>query len=191
MKKISIGILVFCLISLSCQTNSLQGTLTLYENEQEKIDGEKIIKRITVLVANDINAVDNNGYTSLMYASQYGYTKLVKSLIVAGADVNKIHNTVGSTALIIAANSKILDALLEAGATIESKDTLGMTALHWAAFRGQADAVKVLIKAGADIDSKTNANHTALRWAAFNEHSEIVRLLIKESERKRKEISKL
>lgn len=147
MKKISIGILVFCLISLSCQTTSLSDAIALYENEQAKIGNERIIKLIAVLVANDINAVDTNGYTPLMYASQYGYTKLVKSLIVAGADVNKTNNRIGTTALITGANAEVVDALLQAGANIESKDALGMTALQWAAFNEHLEVVSLLIEA--------------------------------------------
>lgn len=53
----------------------------------------------------NVNSQDNNGFTALMFASEYGDTKLARILIDAGADVN-IKNNNGDTSLIIAYQSQ-------------------------------------------------------------------------------------
>src|SRR5271154_2711149 len=73
----------------------------------------------------------------------------------------------GSTALIEAAKSGYVDMielLLEAGADIEAKDTLGSTSLIRAA--RNAEMMKQLLEAGANIEAKDHRGQTPLIWAA-------------------------
>ncbi len=57
--------------------------------------------------------------------------------------------------------------LLKQGADVNAAQADGMTALHWAAQRGDAELTKMLVFAGARVDALTrNGNYTPLHLAA-------------------------
>lgn len=64
----------------------------------------------------NINAKTRNGWTALMYASDYGYLDMVKFLVKNGADINAITDE-GYTALNVALDKEVENFLIEAGAT--------------------------------------------------------------------------
>ena len=77
----------------------------------------------------------------------------------------------GPTDIVAAAQAKnvaTVKKLLKDGADVNAATGDGMTALHWAALNGDADAVKVLVAAGARLEALTrnagggNANLLAL-----------------------------
>jgi len=79
----------------------------------------------------DVNSVDNNGWTPLMVASDWGQTTLIELLLNKGANINA-KKTDGKTALMIAAEggkSEGVELLLKNGADLRAKDNLGKTAL--------------------------------------------------------------
>jgi ankyrin repeat protein len=49
-----------------------------------------------------------------------------------------------------------LQACLDSGAAVDSRDSEGCTALHFAADRGQPEAVMLLLAAGADINAQVS-----------------------------------
>ena len=62
---------------------------------------------------------------------------------------------------------------------VDGKDSLGRTALHWAAMNGHEAAVKLLLEKGVDLESKdTGSGRTPLSWAAENGHEAVVKLLL-------------
>jgi predicted nucleic acid-binding Zn-ribbon protein len=99
----------------------------------------------------DVNAKDTEGWTVLMYASEYGHTEIVKLLLESGADVNA-KTEYGNTALICASvngYTEIVKMLLEAGADVNVKSECGYTALMYASEDGHKDMVKLLLENGA------------------------------------------
>ncbi|HBT82140.1 MAG TPA: hypothetical protein DEB35_01465 [Desulfuromonas sp.] len=62
--------------------------------------------------------------------------------------------------------------------TIYTKNCLGETPLHFAAIRGDVEAVEALIKAGADINAQGEHHYSPLHEAVEQGHPEVVRLLI-------------
>lgn len=62
--------------------------------------------------------------------------------------------------------------------TIDTPDKTGMTALHWAVFRGHELCVRLLIDRSADIDAYQKGLNTPLLLAAAAGHETIARLLI-------------
>ena len=73
-----------------------------------------------------------------------------------------------------------LKTLVAAGKDVNAAQGDGMTALHWAADRGDAPMVDVLLKAKASVTATTRAaGYTALHIAAKGGHSVIMVALLK------------
>ena len=68
--------------------------------------------------------------------------------------------------------------LLEKGAHVDSKDTVGRTPLWLAAQNGHEAVVKLLVEKGAHVDSKNTDGWTPLWLAARNGHEAMVKLLV-------------
>ena len=69
--------------------------------------------------------------------------------------------------------------IIREGANVNATNGYGQTALHWAAWNGYIEIVKLLIKYGANINFKDKWGRTALHYAACNGHTEAVKILIK------------
>lgn len=77
--------------------------------------------------------------------------------------------SLGMTPLHLAAylgDSKAVQSLIEAGATIDLADRAGATALHRAAQGGDKTCVRALIKAGANVHATDVEQNTPLHYAA-------------------------
>ncbi len=69
--------------------------------------------------------------------------------------------------------------LIRQGADVNAAQADGMTALHWAATRGDASVSKMLVAAGARVDAFTrNGNYTPLHLAAKSGRAEAVKVLL-------------
>lgn len=69
--------------------------------------------------------------------------------------------------------------LLRDGADVNAAQGDGMSALHWAAERGDAPMIAVLIRAGAEVQAATRiGEYTPLHLAARNGHAEAVQALV-------------
>ena len=71
-----------------------------------------------------------------------------------------------------------IKALLDAGAEINSKDALGRTPLHMAAFYGRPKTTELLISRGADINAKDRVEMTPLHAAVLSGGRQEVELLL-------------
>ena len=71
-----------------------------------------------------------------------------------------------------------LAALIDGGANVDAPQADGATALHWAAYWDEADALEGLIQASADVDARNDYGATPLWAACANRHAgAVVRLL--------------
>ncbi|MBR5888341.1 MAG: ankyrin repeat domain-containing protein, partial [Akkermansia sp.] len=120
-------------------------------------------------------------YDSKLYdAAENGETELVKLLIAAGADVNKVVKD-GRTPLYWAAIKGLTDCvklLIAAGADVNKADEDGKTPLYKAVERDRTECVKLLIAAGADVNKEDKYGTTPLYRAVDKGHTECVKLLI-------------
>jgi uncharacterized protein len=69
--------------------------------------------------------------------------------------------------------------LIRQGNDVNAAQADGMSALHWAARRGDANSAQVLLFAGARVDAVTrNGNYTPLHLAAREGRADVVKLLL-------------
>jgi hypothetical protein len=109
--------------------------------------------------------------TPLLIATSRGSPELVKRLLKNGADTRLLTIFGKRTILHIAAmwnRSESAGMLIEAGASLEQKDTIdGRTALHEAVFRAHRrhKTVRVLLAKGASVNATDDAGRTPLHIA--------------------------
>ncbi len=123
---------------------------------------------------------DECQWTPLMRSAQNKHLEASKLLIEAGADVNA-RDKGGYSVLMVASgsnNADILTLLTQKGARLnEQEDSLGWTALIWAAKEGHYENVSALLDAGADINLKDSTGKTAYDWSIENGHNAIAEKL--------------
>lgn len=135
----------------------------------------------------DIETIDSNGRTPLMWAATNGNAELAEMLLECNADP-RVGNNRGRTALHLAAENnqlQVVRQLLKHGADPSAVSDGGWTPLHNAAQNGHEDIVQLLLersKIGAKDTVDPNAElyngMTPLHWAAFNGHENVVRFLL-------------
>lgn len=117
----------------------------------------------------DPDAKDAGGHTPLYcLANEYsasGGGSVVRALVRAGAKVNANDGVKHCTALHMAArrgNVEVAEALLDGGADIEARDSLGDTPLRRSVNCGRTEVAGLLLTRGADLYAKGNKGLTPL-----------------------------
>lgn len=77
----------------------------------------------------------------------------------------------------------IMQILLEYGAIIDVKDSIGHTPLHYACGCGNIDAIKLLIDHHARLNYQDEGGNTPLHLAAYAGHYDVVKLLLSKNAR--------
>lgn len=133
----------------------------------------------------DINAVDEKGFTPLQTAVEYGHLDIVRYFIEKLHVKVDTYQDLGANILHSAAahgHLNIVKYLLEENKTIPIDSQgrkLGFTALHVAIFyTHHIGIVKYLLGQGANIETKDNEGNTPLHVAMQKGHLDIVLALI-------------
>ena len=125
--------------------------------------------------------------SALVYAVENGREEAVATL-GRGLDPALLSAPLISAAR--AARPQAVATLLELGASAETADTRGITALMWSAYGGNAETTRALLAAGARPDRQApdyqvgdgrlprSTGWTALLWAACLDHADVVRVLL-------------
>ena len=108
----------------------------------------------------DIEAVNDDGLTPLMYHAKWFHDDIVKYLLSLGAN-NKAKDKTGKTALHYATELEMTKDLVEHGADIEVVNNKGETPLFSKSKEGEVDIVKYLLSVGANKNAKTINGQTA------------------------------
>jgi len=101
---------------------------------------------------NDVNSVDSDGWTALMYAARNGHSDYIENLYKMGADLN-FKNKEGFTPLmeaVIYGNFNSVQKLVELGADITVEDNEGKTAIDLAEDKGYKNIADYLTNALRD-----------------------------------------
>lgn len=123
----------------------------------------------------DPNQADSHGWTPIFQAARQGNAQMARDLIAKGAAVD-IQSDMKETPLHLAAANGDLDTISaiatdkdgKAVVNVNAEDSHGLRPLHYAARKGQAQAVKLLLSLGAE-DSKDDQGQTAMDLAANND----------------------
>lgn len=112
-----------------------------------------------VLNGADVNYVDDNGISTLMYACRWGKPVAAKYLIEHGANVN-YYNEKSDKTVLMDAKQNCFELLLSHGADINATDKRGLSILTTYMLYDFADKeiFELLIKHGADIEIRNHNN---------------------------------
>ena len=134
-----------------------------------------------------VNMRDDDGWTPLHEAADWGHASVVSVLLAAGASVSAKRTSysrgavllfdVGNTPLHNAArrgHGSVVSVLLVAGADVNAKSDNGNTPLHFAAWYGAVSVVSALIAAGAEVNTKSDNGNTPLHSAAGRGYASVV-----------------
>lgn len=117
----------------------------------------------------DPNATDGGSHTPLYCLGNEckvsGSGNVVRALVRAGALVDARDGVKHCTALHMAArrgNVEVAEALLDCGADIEARDSLGETPLRRSVNCDKTEVTSLLLSRGADVHSKGSKNLTPL-----------------------------
>lgn len=125
----------------------------------------------------DVNTADRSGNSLLMIAARNANHELLDFLVGNRANLSR-KNRYGDSALMLAAfrgDVRVVLKLLAAGARIGDK---GWNALHYSAFNGQAEVVRMLAANTPDLDGPAPNGQTALMLAAKSGKLDVVRMLV-------------
>ena len=129
-----------------------------------------------------INAGDNDGQTALHWACVRGSLPCAELLLRKGAELNA-GDSRGYVPLHVAAQyghtGMIYHFKMRWNVDVDVTDHDGRTALHWAAYKGFPDPVKLLVCMDADVYRADKEGCTALHWAAIKGKSEAAHLLVR------------
>lgn len=117
--------------------------------------------------------------TGLMIGAWIGSVPLMDLFLKRGADIHRV-NRFGETALMLAAWKNQRTAmrwLLDHGATPKRPER-NWTALHYAAFAGNAELVDALVAAGADVNARSTNGSTVVMMAAREGHPQVAKKLL-------------
>ena len=116
----------------------------------------------------------NDGSPTLHQWALYAYVEAVQFLLDHGADINILDNK-GRSALEYATGAlnwsktskaeQVVKLIIQAGADVNVKSTLGHTPLIWAARAGNLKITKLLIEKGANVHDTDNDGNDALHYA--------------------------
>lgn len=119
-----------------------------------------------------INAADAKGRTVLTCAVLSGKKEIVDFLLEKGATEDIF------AAAIAGHTDKVAALLKQDPKLVNTRDSSGKAALHWAALYGQKKVVELLLAGKADVNLLDADGFTALHWAAMFDKSAVAEVLL-------------
>lgn len=129
----------------------------------------------------DVNATDNTGQTALHWSAVRGHIPIAELLLKEGARVNAT-DLYGYQATHVAAQygqtSFLYHIVAKWNADPDIPDGDGRSPLHWAAYKGFADCIRLLLFLDAYRGRQDKGGCTPLHWAALRGNLEACTVLV-------------
>ncbi|CAH1449139.1 unnamed protein product [Lactuca virosa] len=129
----------------------------------------------------DVNAVDVSGQTALHWSAVRGAIQIADLLLEEGARVNAA-DVFGYQATHVAAQygqtAYLYHMVTKWNADPDIPDKEGRSPLHWAAYKGFADSIRLLLFLDAYRGRPDKEGCTPLHWAAIRGHLEACTVLV-------------
>ena len=131
-----------------------------------------------------VDARDEQGFTPLMAAAQFGHTEVCKLLLETGKANVKETTPDDFTPLLLAAHfghTEVCELLLDHGSDLEESEPVNqMTALHLAAINGHESLIQLLLspKYKPNLNIRTRIESTPLLLASSKGHLASVKKLL-------------
>ena len=138
---------------------------------------QKNVAELLISKGADLSAKNKNGdlpiHLALKGKDGRLHRKMLDLLIAKGPTLSSIYMAAYQGDL------AEVKRFLEQGISVDSRDSEGHTALHFAALNGKRDVVEFLLSQGADVDANFNSSWgTPLDLASLEGHKDVVELLI-------------
>ena len=150
-------------------------TALLLAVKNEKWDNAKALLACGVSFDVDANIL------AWFYGLTMGQTSLITNFKDGGFDINLPDLERRKPALhkfSQEGNAKVVEALIEAGANVNTKDADGSSPLHESAREGHVEVVGALVRAGADVNPKDKNGIIPLQCCAEHGQSDVAGVLI-------------
>ncbi|KAJ1697037.1 hypothetical protein LUZ63_005549 [Rhynchospora breviuscula] len=129
----------------------------------------------------DVNSADLGGQTALHWAAVRGATPVADILLQNGAHAEAA-DTHGYRAVHVASQygqTAFLNHIISKyGVDFDALDNDGRSPLHWAAYKGHTDTVRLLLFRDAYQGHQDSHGCTPLHWAAIRGHLEVCTVLV-------------
>ncbi|KMT02711.1 hypothetical protein BVRB_8g193000 [Beta vulgaris subsp. vulgaris] len=129
----------------------------------------------------DINAVDHTGQTALHWSAVRGAIQVAELLLQEGARVN-VADMYGYQTTHVAAQygqtAFLYHIVMKRNADPDVPDNDGRSPLHWAAYKGFADCIRLLLFLDAYRGRQDKEGCTPLHWAAIRGNLEACTVLV-------------
>ena len=139
--------------------------------------GQKNVAELLITKGADVNAKNKNGdlptHLALRGNLESPKKEVLELLIAKGTNLSCIQISAHQGDL-----AKVR-SFVEQGISVDSRDSEGRTALHYAAMQGKADVVEFLLSRGADVNAKDkDFGFIPLHHAASGGHKDVVEMLL-------------
>ncbi len=125
----------------------------------------------------ELDMMDPNHYSAMIYAINEEYVSVVKALLEKGANIQPDEKWSFSPLgfALQSGNTEIISLLIGAGAKVESSNSPMISAVR----SRYIETVKLLIDRGYDVNAMDSSERTALQYAAYYSREDIIDLLTK------------
>lgn len=129
----------------------------------------------------DVNAADQTGQTALHWSAVRGSISALETLLRSGAELAATDSrgyTVSHVAAQYGQTAVLYHIALKWGADLDLLDHDGRSPLHWAAYKGFADTIRLLLVMSSRCTLPDKEGCTPLHWAAIRGNAEACTVLL-------------